>query len=323
MHESLRAWLAANIDLVFSTSTFHRIGTGHSRAMYRVTADDGRRVVVRVEQGGVFGTTSAEECRVMRDLHQAGFPVARILGSELTGEVVGQPFFVMEFITGIEETAGGESAEREAAVPDERLLDLETAASFVDMLTRLHALHGAGFGFDIVPPSPSDATRLQVQRWLDVYRSATSLANPLIIEAAAWLTFHAPPLERLSVVHGDAGPGNFVHSGGAIVGVTDWEFAHLGDPAEDFSFCLAMRGSRTMARAAWLQLFAERAGFELTDDQWLYWEAFNLFKGACANRTCLRIFEEGVNRAPNMAIIGTALHQVFLRRLAGIVHAAR
>ncbi len=174
MHETLSAWLAANIDPDFARSTFRRIGTGHSRAMHRVTADSGRRIAVRVEQGGVFGTTSAEECRVMGGLHQVGFPVARILGSELTGVVVGQPFFVMEFLAGIEETVGGGSAEREAAVPDERLLDLETAESFVDMLARLHALDGAGFGFDIVPPSPSDATRLQVQRWLDVYRSATS-----------------------------------------------------------------------------------------------------------------------------------------------------
>jgi hypothetical protein len=58
----------------------------------------------------------------------------------------------------------------------------------------------------------------------------------------------------------------------------------------------------------------------LDDERWRYWEAFNLFKGACANRTCLAVFEDGRNRAPNMAIIGTTLHQVFLRRLVDIVH---
>ena len=61
----------------------------------------------------------------------------------------------------------------------------------------------------------------------------------------------------------------------------------------------------------------------MTADRWRYWEAFNLFKGACANRTCLEVFEDGRNRAPNMAIIGTALHQVFLRRLVAIVHDER
>ena len=76
-----------------------------------------------------------------------------------------------------------------------------------------------------------------------------------------------------------------------------------------------------MPREDWLALFEEHAGFTMDDEGWRYWEAFNLFKGACANRTCLRVFEDGRNRAPNMAIIGTALHHMFLGRLVGIVHA--
>jgi aminoglycoside phosphotransferase (APT) family kinase protein len=154
-----------------------------------------------------------------------------------------------------------------------------------------------------------------------VYRRAATTPIPLLEEAAEWLVHHAPPLDRLAVVHGDAGPGNFVHANGQVVAVTDFEFTHLGDPAEDWSFCVSMRGARTMPEARWKELFAEHAGVVMADEQWTYWEAFNLFKGACANRTCLTLFEDGVNPAPNMAIIGTTLHQVFLRRLVSIVHA--
>ena len=57
----------------------------------------------------------------------------------------------------------------------------------------------------------------------------------------------------------------------------------------------------------------------MDEDGWSYWEAFNLFKGACANCTCLALFERGRNRAPNMAIIGTVLHRSFLRRLVDLV----
>ena len=306
MREALTAWMATHVHPSFSGAPLQRIGTGHSRAMYRVVAGDGRRAVVRIEQGGVFGTASAEESRVMGHLHRAGFPVARIIGEELTGDVVGRPFFVMEYLEGADDV-------------DERALDHGTAAEFVTTLARLHQLDGADFGFDIRPATPHAATALQVQRWLGVFRSAVEVPDPLIEEAAAWLILHAPPLERLSVVHGDAGPGNFVHLDGAVVALTDWEFAHLGDPAEDFSFCLTMRGSRTMARDEWLRLFAERASFEMSADRWLFWEAFNLFKGACANRTCLRLFESGINSNPNMAIIGTTLHQVFLRRLTDLI----
>ena len=303
----LLRWLADVVDTDFDGGSVSRIGVGHSRAMYRVTSRTGRRVVARVEQGGVFGTSGAEEVRVMRGLLRHGYPVATILAEEPTGDVLGRPFFVMSHLDGAE-------------AADERAVDEATAGAFVDALARLHRLGTSGIEFEIVPPSASDATALQIERWRRTYRAASERAIPLLEEAAAWLRVHAPPLARLSIVHGDAGPGNFVHAGGAVVAVTDWEFAHLGDPAEDWAFCLTMRGARTMSRQAWLALFRDRAGIEMDDEHWRYWEAFNLFKGACANRTCLDLFERGINPAPDMAIIGTALHQTFLRRLVDIVH---
>ena len=49
-----------------------------------------------------------------------------------------------------------------------------------------------------------------------------------------------------------------------------------------------------------------------------YWQAFNFFKGACANRSCLKPFA-GANPAPNMALIGTVLQQTFMRQMADLV----
>ena len=162
--------------------------------------------MVRVEQGGVFGTSGAEEARVMRSLHAIGFPVARIVASEPSGTVIGQPFFVMAYL------------DVGAAPEDERAIDDRTAAAFVSTMHRLHQIELSGIEFDIVPPTPSHATPMQVERWRSVYRSATATPIPLLEEAAAWLVHHAPPLDRLSVVHGDAGPGNFVHDAGRVVG---------------------------------------------------------------------------------------------------------
>jgi aminoglycoside phosphotransferase (APT) family kinase protein len=287
-----------------------RLSVGHSRAMYRVDTDGGS-FVVRVEQGGVFGTSSGEEFGVMAGLARAGFPVAPVRWLEPSGSVLGRPFFVMDFIEGAE-------------LADERAMDEATAADFVRTMAELHALDWCSAGIDdalaVRPSSPEEATHLQIDRWAGLYRAAAAAPIPLLEEAAAWLHHRAPPLERLSVVHGDAGPGNVVQAGGRIVAVTDWEFAHLGDPAEDWSFCLSMRGSRTLPRETWLELFDRFAGFRMDEAGWSYWEAFNLFKGACANCTCLDLFERGGNRAPNMAIIGTVLHRSFLRRLVEVVH---
>ncbi len=307
MREALSAFISAQMDAAIEVIDLRRITVGNSRAMYRVECSGGALLVLRMEQGGVFGTSSTEEFAVMRWLYAAGVPVANVRWYEPTGSVLGQPFFLMDFL------AGADSA-------DERLVDQTVARSLVRALSDLHGreLDPSALPFVAVPAVPSDATHMQIDRWADCYRAASPLPIPLLEEAAAWLHHHAPPLDRLSVVHGDAGPGNFVHASGAVVAITDWEFAHVGDPAEDWVYCAAMRGSRTMDRSAWTALFAE-VGVDLSAYEWRYWEAFNLFKGACANRTCLTLFQNGTNRAPNMAIIGTSLHQAFLRRLADLV----
>jgi aminoglycoside phosphotransferase (APT) family kinase protein len=122
----------------------------------------------------------------------------------------------------------------------------------------------------------------------------------------------------VAIVHGDPGPGNFLHDGSAVIALTDWEFAHLGDPMEDWVYLVSMRGARTMPADRWRALIADVAGVEVTDWHMRYWGAFNFFKGACANLTCLNVFA-GPNPAPNMAIIGSALQQTFMREMAALV----
>ena len=307
MREELGAFLTGVFSRDVAVDSIDRISVGHSRAMFRVGLSDGTRVIVRREQGGVFGSSSTEEYRVMAALFAAGYPVAEVVAYEPTGNVLGQPFFVMKELT--------------AARPgeDERIVDEAAARDFIRTLARLHAIDPATLPFSVQPNDPSDATHLQVDRWLAIYRHASPVPIPLVDDAARWLHRHAPALDRLATVHGDAGPANFVHEGGRVVAITDWEFTHAGDPAEDWVFCIAMRGVTTMSRARWLQLFGEEAGVHLDEETIRYWEAFNLFKGACANRTTLTIFEQGTNLNPNMGIIGTTLHQFFLRRLVDLV----
>ena len=168
------------------------------------------------------------------------------------------------------------------------------------------------------PGDPTMATHQQIERWRDVYRSASVLAVPLLDEAAAWLHRHAPSVAEVSIVHGDPGPGNFLHDGSAVIAFTDWEFAHLGDPMEDWVYLISMRGKRTMSADLWRAMIADTAGVEVTDWHMRYWGAFNFFKGACANLTCLDVFA-GPNPAPNMAIVGSALQQTFMREMAALV----
>jgi aminoglycoside phosphotransferase (APT) family kinase protein len=306
MREELERYLASQRRRDVPVSDLRRITTGHSRGNWFLELADGSRYVVRVEQGGVFGTSGAAEFEFMQAVGDLDFPVATVRWLEPTGEVIGQPFFVMDFIDGL------------APDREDRSLAPDLA---VDFVRRLRALHDLDWRDALDVPAPDQATHAQIDRWAEVYRSSSEHPVPLLEEGAAWLHRFARPLERASIVHGDPGPGNFVHDGHRVLAFTDWEFSHVGDPMEDWVFLISMRGARTMPKDDWLALIEREAGVVVTEGDLRYWSAFNFFKGACANRSCLRAFA-GANPAPNMAMIGTVLHQSFLRQMADLTASA-
>lgn len=304
MREPLERWLREQRGDHERLVELRRIATGNSRANWFAQLDDGSRYVVRVEQGGVFGTSSADEFLFMRAAGALGCPVAPVRWFEPTGAVVGQPFFVMDWVDGA------------ATGRDDRSMSSELADDFVRRLDELHRTPWSAHLDATV--TPADATHVQIERWYRVYRDASELVVPLLEEGAVWLHAHAPSLECVAIVHGDPGPGNFVHDGRRVLALTDWEFTHLGDPMEDWVYLVSMRGARTMAGDEWLARFQRISGVTVTDDALHYWSVFNFFKGACANITCRGIFST-VNPAPNMAIIGTALHQTYVRQVAALI----
>jgi aminoglycoside phosphotransferase (APT) family kinase protein len=262
-----------------------------------------RDYVLRVEQGGVFGTDGENEVRVMRALRTVGYPVAPIRWHERDPAILGAPFFVMDRIPG-----RGESPEP------------SSISELVALLQRQHELDWSrlGLAFLGAPSTPRAATLAQIGHWERIYRGASPLPVPLLDEAAAWLRTNAPTPGRIGLVHGDPGPGNYMLHDGRVLAVTDWEFVHLGDPNEDWVFLATIRGA-SRSKEEWRALLKSEASVEISDEEWRYWDAFNQFKGACANLTALRLFCDGVNQAPNMAAVGTSVHLMMINRLAGLI----
>ena len=114
---------------------------------------------------------------------------------------------------------------------------------FMRALATLHLL-------DPVPADfPSSAShdgsvasyiREELSRWEQIYRR-TGRDDPLIELGLEWLLRNVPNVEsRPAIIHGDAGPGNFLFQGDRVTALVDWEFAHIGDPMEDLAW-LSMR----------------------------------------------------------------------------------
>jgi aminoglycoside phosphotransferase (APT) family kinase protein len=293
--QRLAAFIGSNVGTSVDVRAVRRVTLRPTRAIWDADTSSGR-FWVHSKVGGSPGPTPDTEFALMNTLADAGLPVAAPRWSEPTGEVLGEPFFIVDHVD-----AG--PAGEDPSAPD--------AAAYVQTLARLHQLKPDAH---LPPVDTAHAIASQIELWRSIGKSAGGPRVPLLDAAEMWLHKNVPLLERPSLVHGHPGPRNILTSDGRVVEVVDWEFAHVGSAAEDWSF-LAIADSAT----DWRALIERETGTRISADEWSYWEAFNLFKLACGNRTYLAQFESGADRSPAKMIAGTAVFHDMLRRLMNIV----
>src|SRR5438128_2354913 len=144
---------------------------------------------------------------------------------------------------------GGASKEAWAVDTEERRLLVRRAGGGVihrhtlslrDEFEVLRAAHEAG----VRVPEPVayiedlDGREAFVMERLEDEVDEIGETHPAIELGLWWLREHRPPPREPVVVHGDFRIGNLVVDENGLVGVLDWEFAHLDDPARDLSFGL-------------------------------------------------------------------------------------
>ncbi|HKR17938.1 phosphotransferase [Rhizorhapis sp.] len=96
--------------------------------------------------------------------------------------------------------------------------------------SRLHMPAFGGY------PTIHEALRAELSNWYEMYR-LTGREDALIEFGRAWLEDNLPEMNGpAALVHGDAGPGNFMFEQGKLTALIDWELAHLGDPMEDVAW---------------------------------------------------------------------------------------
>jgi aminoglycoside phosphotransferase (APT) family kinase protein len=173
------------------------------------------------------------EFTVMRAAYKAGVPVPRPYW--FLHDLLGRPAALMQRLEG--ETIGRRIVKDAALAEARKCLPEQMGAA-------LAAIHGIDFnqpGLREILPAPApgqtpiQAQLEQCERDLD----RIGEPHPAIELGLRWLRLHEPPPpERLVLVHGDFRIGNMLVTSHGLNGVLDWEFPHVGDPAEDLSWGL-------------------------------------------------------------------------------------
>ncbi|MFI1051602.1 phosphotransferase family protein [Streptomyces griseoruber] len=273
--------------LVAGPLTGRLIEGGRSNLTYEIGDGTGRWVVRRPPLGHVLATAHdmKREHRVISALHPTSVPVPRPVLLCEDEQVLGSPFYVMEFVEGTPYRTAAELAPIGAERTRGALLSL------VDTLVELHAVDPAEVGLADFG-RPEGFLDRQLRRWgkqLDASRSR-DLAG--IDELHAALGRELPSSPAPAVVHGDYRLDNvLIGTDDRIKAILDWEMSTLGDPLTDlgllvmYSVPLELPNSpiSTTASAAGhpspaelIERYAARSGRDVSAVSW--YTAFAWFK---------------------------------------------
>jgi aminoglycoside phosphotransferase (APT) family kinase protein len=287
MREALEALLGPVSEPVL-------LAGGASKEAWAVDAVGEPLLVRRAAVGVIHRHTLslADEFAVIEAAFEAGVKVPRpVLYIE---DLAGREAFVMERIPG--ETIGRRIVRMEPVPPG---LPLELA----EELAKIHA----------IPPERVPFLHdANLERLVDELDEVDE-PHPAIELGLWWLRENRPAPREPVVVHGDFRIGNVAVDEQGLVGVLDWEFAHLDDPARDLAFGLvrAWRFGRDDLRLGgisavepYLERYNELTGREIRPEELDYWELAGNVAWAIGCLTQARRHLTGQDRSVELAILG-------------------
>jgi aminoglycoside phosphotransferase (APT) family kinase protein len=230
---ALENYLRAEGLLAGPIAESRRIGDGHSNVT-ELVSDGQLSVVLRRPPPPPLPPGAHDvvrEARIQRALLKSGVPVPRILAIEETGEVLGQPFYVMTHLDGIVVTDTAPAA----------LAASGMAAALVDTLAALHRVDHVAVGLGELARPSGDVAR-HLRRFARMIDPGEQGLDGDLGALQAWLCEDPPVPAGLAIVHGDYRLGNVIFAAtppARILALLDWELASIGDPLRDLGYLLA------------------------------------------------------------------------------------
>ena len=266
---------------------------GASKEAWAVDAGGERLLVRRAAVGVIHRHTLSmkNEFEVLEAAYEAGVKVPRPI--RYIEDLDGREAFVMERLEG--ETIG-----RRVVRMD---LPVELPLQLADELAKIHAIPRERLPF-------LEEARLER---MTVELDDVGEPHPAIELGLWWLRENRPPPRTPVVSHGDYRIGNVAVDERGLVGILDWEFAHVDEPVRDLGFGLvrAWRFGADDKRYGgisdvepFLERYNERTGFDVRPEELDYWELAGNVGWAIGCVTQAQRHLSGQDRSVELAILG-------------------
>ena len=297
MRDAFQAALAEMLGREVEISEPVLLAGGASKEAWSVDAD-GERLLVRRAAATVMHhhtLTLAQEYAAIEAAYDAGVKVPKPYG--YVADLAGREAFAMERLEG--DTIGRRLVRKDELAAARARLPVQLA----EELAKIHA----------IPPA-----RLPFLPEAGIERMVTELdeigePHPAIELGLWWLRENRPPERARVVNHGDYRIGNVVVDERGLVGVLDWEFAHLDDPVRDVAFGMvrAWRFGVPEKRLGgvgdvgpYLDRYNELTGFDVQPEELDYWELAGNVAWAIGCLTQAQRHLSGLDRSVELATLG-------------------
>ncbi len=274
-------------------------------------------LILRRAGGGAMNADQIslfEEFKVLEAARNAGVTVAKPVA--YLADVSEKEAFISERLKG--EAVGRrvvsrpELAEARASLPNR----------LAEELAKIHSINLEKL--DFLPGTRDFTAATYLVSRLRSELAATLEPHPVIELALLWLERNIPAQSDVLVLHGDFRIGNLMISETALVGVLDWEFAHVGDPAEDLAWLLvrawrfghdALRLGGIGEVSAFLEHYNALTNRNISLEQLFYWEVMGNVKWAVGALTQARRHLDGHERSVELAVLGRLCAEMELELL--------
>ena len=171
----------------------------------------------------------ARQFAILRALQYTAVRAPAALWFEGSGEVLGQPFFVMQ-------RAHGDVYEMEAPPGVDDPTVTRMCQSLTEQIAAIHAVDLEQTGLGALDDGRGHLDR-ELDHWAAEMNRVKRDSLPALERLHLALRASEPePCPRVTLVHGDAKPGNFAFADGEVSAVFDWEMTTVGDPLTDIGW---------------------------------------------------------------------------------------
>jgi len=314
--EVLGDWLRAQGIVERGALSCQPLTGGQSNPTLLLTSGS-QQIVLRKKPPGVLMASAHavdREYRVMKALQGSDVPVPKLYAFSDDNEVVGTPFYIMEFLKGrvlVDQSLPGMSQGERGAVYDE----------MNRVIAALHQVDPVAVGLETFG-KPGNYFQRQIARWSRQYLEANTENIASLHALIEWLPQNIPAGDQTSIVHGDYRLDNLVlhPTEPRAIGLLDWELATLGHPMADFAYhCMSWHIPATLWRGIagldlaalgipresyYVKRYTDTTGFK-GEEHWDFYIAYNLFRMAAILQGIAKRAADGTSSAPDAKETGS------------------